>query len=60
MHYAGPNAGEVIQGYSVAIKMGMTKEQLDETVGIHPTCSEEILTLTKTKRTDPNAQKTGC
>uniref|UniRef100_A0A8C7JPM4 thioredoxin-disulfide reductase (NADPH) n=1 Tax=Oncorhynchus kisutch TaxID=8019 RepID=A0A8C7JPM4_ONCKI len=39
-HYLGPNAGEVTQGYGVAMKCGLTKEQLDNTVGIHPTCAE--------------------
>ena len=36
-HYLGPNAGEVTQGYAVAIKMGATKEHFDDTIGIHPT-----------------------
>jgi len=40
LHYAGPNAGEVMQGYAVAMKIGLTKEQLDSTIGIHPTCAE--------------------
>jgi thioredoxin reductase (NADPH) len=40
LHYLGPNAGEVTQGYAVAMRMGMTKDQLDITVGIHPTTSE--------------------
>lgn len=39
-HYLGPNAGEVTQGFSVAMKCGVTKEQLDSTIGIHPTCAE--------------------
>nr|WEU39069.1 thioredoxin glutathione reductase [Cryptocaryon irritans] len=60
IHFIGPNAGEVIQGYSVAMKMGATKEDIDSTVGIHPTCSEEIIGLKKTKRTDPNPAKSGC
>lgn len=45
LHYLGPNAGEVTQGYAVAIKMGVTKRQFDETVGIHPTVSEEFTIL---------------
>lgn len=49
MHYFGPNAGEVTQGYAVAIKMGATKKDFDKTVGIHPTCSEEFTTLDVTK-----------
>uniref|UniRef100_A0A7N5ZS36 thioredoxin-disulfide reductase (NADPH) n=1 Tax=Anabas testudineus TaxID=64144 RepID=A0A7N5ZS36_ANATE len=39
-HYLGPNAGEVTQGFGVAMKCGVTKEQLDSTIGIHPTCAE--------------------
>lgn len=37
LHYTGPNAGEIMQGFAVAIKMGLTKDILDETIGIHPT-----------------------
>lgn len=59
-HYLGPNAGEVTQGYAVAMKMGATKKDFDDTVGIHPTCSEEILTLKSTKAEDPDAAKAGC
>ena len=40
MHYLGPNAGEVMQGYATAMKCGMTKAQLDATIGIHPTNAE--------------------
>uniref|UniRef100_A0A665WPG0 Thioredoxin reductase 1, cytoplasmic-like n=1 Tax=Echeneis naucrates TaxID=173247 RepID=A0A665WPG0_ECHNA len=39
-HYLGPNAGEVTQGFGAAMKCGITKEQLDSTIGIHPTCAE--------------------
>ena len=39
-HYLGPNAGEVTQGYAVAINMGCTKQNLDDTIGIHPTDAE--------------------
>uniref|UniRef100_A0A8C5GIH1 thioredoxin-disulfide reductase (NADPH) n=1 Tax=Gouania willdenowi TaxID=441366 RepID=A0A8C5GIH1_GOUWI len=42
-HYLGPNAGEVTQGFGVAMKCGVTKEQLDGTIGIHPTCAELVL-----------------
>ena len=37
LHYLGPEAGEVVQGFAVAMKMGATKEDFDNTVGIHPT-----------------------
>jgi hypothetical protein len=40
LHVAGPNAGEITQGYAVAIKLRATKTDFDMTVGIHPTCSE--------------------
>lgn len=42
-HVLGPNAGEITQGYAVAIKKGATKEDFDSTIGIHPTCSEVIV-----------------
>ena len=39
-HYLGPNAGEITQGFGVAILKGITKEDLDHSVGIHPTMAE--------------------
>lgn len=39
-HIVSPNAGEITQGIAVAMKCGLTKEQLDSTVGIHPTIAE--------------------
>ena len=45
LHYIGENAAEIIQGFAVAIVNGLTKKQLDKTIGIHPTCAEEIVTL---------------
>ena len=59
-HYLGPNAGEVAQGYAVAMQCGVTKAQWDTTVGIHPTCAEEMLGLKDTKNSNPHAKKTGC
>jgi len=58
MHYLGPQAGEVIQGYAAAIKSGLTFEILENTVGIHPTVSEEFTRLIITKRSgvDPTPQ----
>ncbi|XP_058422726.1 thioredoxin reductase 3 isoform X2 [Diceros bicornis minor] len=37
-HILGPNAGEVTQGFAAAMKCGLTKQLLDDTIGIHPTC----------------------
>ena len=44
-HIAAPNAAEVIQGFAAAMTAGVTKPQLDETIGLHPTIGEELLTL---------------
>lgn len=50
MHYIGPVAGEVIQGFAVALKAGLTIKTLLNTVGIHPTTAEEFTRLNITKR----------
>ncbi|KAL3893303.1 MAG: hypothetical protein SGARI_008251, partial [Bacillariaceae sp.] len=55
IHYVGPNAGEVMQGYGVSMKQGLTYRQLTETVGIHPTSSEELVTLSITKSSGEDA-----
>ena len=44
-HMVGPDAGEIIQGLSVAIKAGATKADFDRTIGIHPTAAEEFVTM---------------
>jgi glutathione reductase (NADPH) len=44
-HMLGPDAGEIIQGLGIAVKSGVTKAQLDATLGIHPTTAEEFVTL---------------
>ncbi len=44
-HIVAPNAGEMIQLAGIAIKMGATKEDFDRTVAVHPTMSEEIVTM---------------
>lgn len=45
-HMLGQNVDEILQGFSVAIKMGATKKDFDNTVAIHPTSAEELVTLT--------------
>jgi len=59
-HYCGPNAGEITQGIAVAMKVGCTKFDLDETVGIHPTVAEEMTILDVTKASGLDAKKKGC
>ncbi|MEM6823761.1 MAG: glutathione-disulfide reductase [Pseudomonadota bacterium] len=44
-HIVAPNAGELIQLAGVAVKMGATKEDFDRTVAVHPTISEELVTM---------------
>ena len=45
VHMVGAEAGEIIQGFAVALKAGATKAQFDATVGIHPTAAEEFVTM---------------
>jgi glutathione reductase (NADPH) len=45
VHVIGRGADEMIQGFAVAVKMGATKADFDNTVAIHPTASEELVTL---------------
>jgi glutathione reductase (NADPH) len=44
-HIVGDGADEMLQGFSVAIKMGATKKDFDNTVAIHPTSAEELVTM---------------
>jgi glutathione reductase (NADPH) len=50
-HMVGMDAPEIVQGLAVALKCGVTKQQLDATVGIHPTAAEEFVTM-RDKRPD--------
>lgn len=50
MHMVGADAGEVIQGFAVALQAGLTKAQLDRTIGIHPTAAEEFVTMRELAR----------
>ena len=69
-HILAPNAGEITQGIGVAMKCGLTKEQLDDTVGIHPTIAEvnyslfnssfQEFTSLFTTTDEGDGKKTGC
>lgn len=50
LHFVGPVAGEIIQGFAAALKSGLTMKILKSTVGIHPTVAEEFTRLLITKR----------
>ena len=45
LHVVGADAGEIVQGFAVAMKAGATKAIFDATVGIHPTAAEEFVTM---------------
>ena len=45
LHMVGPDAGEIVQGFAVAMKAGATKAVFDATLGIHPTAAEEFVTM---------------
>ena len=49
-HIIAPQAGEMIQLLGIAIKMGATKEDLDRTMAVHPTISEELVNMRTPKR----------
>eukprot|EP01084_Bolivina_argentea_P015190 28397_1 len=59
-HYCGPSAGEVMQGFALALRLGCKKSDLDDVVGIHPTCAEWFTNLKVTKASGKSAEATAC
>jgi len=51
LHMVGAEAGEICQGFAVAMKAGATKAMFDTTIGIHPTSAEEFVTMRSMTRT---------
>lgn len=45
LHIIGNAADEMLQGFAVAVKMGACKSDFDNTIAIHPTSSEELVTM---------------
>ena len=45
LHMVGAEAGEIVQGFAVALRAGATKAVFDSTIGIHPTAAEEFVTM---------------
>ncbi|XP_071338194.1 thioredoxin reductase 2, tandem duplicate 2 isoform X2 [Trachinotus anak] len=60
LHFTGPNAGEVTQGFAMGFQCGAAYSHLLQTVGIHPTCAEEVVKVNITKRSGLDATVTGC
>jgi glutathione reductase (NADPH) len=44
-HIIGDGADEMLQGFAVAIRKGLTKKDFDDTIAIHPTSAEELVTM---------------
>ena len=49
-HMVGEQAAEIIQGMAIAVNAGVTKKQLDSTIGIHPSAAEEFVTMRSSAR----------
>ncbi|EFP13311.1 CRE-TRXR-2 protein [Caenorhabditis remanei] len=60
LHFVGPNAAEVMQGYAVAFRVGISISDLQLTVAIHPCSSEEFVKLQVTKRSGKDPRVQGC
>jgi glutathione reductase (NADPH) len=62
VHMCGEDAPEIIQGIAIAVKAGLTKQNFDATVGVHPTTAEEFVTMgnpsRKVRRESPAKAKT--
>ena len=50
LHMCGEDAGEITQGFAVAMRAGATKQVFDTTIGIHPTAAEEFVTMREPTR----------
>jgi glutathione reductase (NADPH) len=50
LHMVGAEAGEIVQGFAVAMRAGATKADFDNTLGIHPTAAEEFVTMREPAR----------
>ncbi|GAA6143009.1 glutathione-disulfide reductase [Hydrogenophaga sp. 5NK40-0174] len=50
LHMVGEDAGEIVQGFAVAMRAGATKAVFDSTIGIHPTAAEEFVTMREPTR----------
>lgn len=60
LHILAPNAGEVTQGFAVALRLNATKEDFEATISIHPTVAEEIIRLRITKASEESPTVSGC
>jgi glutathione reductase (NADPH) len=54
-HVIGLGADEMLQGFAIAVRMGATKRDFDDTVAIHPTVAEEMVTMRLARPADPQS-----
>ncbi|KJH42429.1 thioredoxin and glutathione reductase [Dictyocaulus viviparus] len=60
-HILAPSAGEIAQGFGIALKLGATKSDFDRLIGIHPTVAESFTTLYLVKKEgEAELKATGC
>ncbi|KHN78441.1 Thioredoxin reductase 1 [Toxocara canis] len=59
-HILAPNAGEIVQGFAIALKLKGKKADFDRLIGIHPTVAENFTTLTLLKEEGQELKATGC
>uniref|UniRef100_A0A1I7W0T0 thioredoxin-disulfide reductase (NADPH) n=1 Tax=Loa loa TaxID=7209 RepID=A0A1I7W0T0_LOALO len=59
-HILAPNAGEITQGFAIALKFDAKKADFDRLIGIHPTVAENFTTLTLLKEDGQALKATGC
>jgi pyruvate/2-oxoglutarate dehydrogenase complex dihydrolipoamide dehydrogenase (E3) component len=60
LHILCPGAGEILQGFSAAMRLGLTYPDLRATIGIHPTIAEEIVKVQITKRSGEACDAGSC
>lgn len=60
LHILAPNAGEITQGFAIGLKLGATKADFDNLIGIHPTVAEVFTTLNTTKSSGADVLQKGC
>ncbi|CAI5446223.1 unnamed protein product [Caenorhabditis angaria] len=60
LHFVGPNAAEIMQGFAVAFRRGITFSDIKSTIAIHPCSAEEFLKLQITKRSGLDPRVAGC
>lgn len=59
-HILSPNAGEITQGFAIALKLNAKKADFDRLIGIHPTVAENFTTMNIVKKEGDVLEASGC